>query len=93
VHRQTQATAATVGLRDRGVIDSGFRADLNVVGLDDLRLHPPEMVHDLPAGGQRLVQRVEGYRHTFVAGTETYAEGEATGAEPGRLVRGPQPAP
>jgi len=46
------------------------------------------MAHDLPAGGKRLVQRVDGYRHTFVAGVETYADGEWTGATPGRLVRG-----
>ena len=58
-----------------------------------LRLHPPRLVFDLPAGGKRLLQDVDGYRHTFVAGEEVYADGEATGALPGRLVRGAQPAP
>ncbi len=58
-----------------------------------LRLRRPEMHHDLPAGGKRLLQRVDGYLHTFVAGTETYADGMATGALPGRLVRGAQPSP
>lgn len=92
VHRQTQATAQSVGLVDRGVISPGYRADLNVIDLDRLRLRPPEMVYDLPSGGRRLVQRAVGYEHTFVAGTETYAGGEWTGATPGRLVRSPAPA-
>ena len=52
-----------------------------------LRLHQPEVVHDLPAGGRRLVQRAEGYRATLVAGTPTFEDGEETGARPGRLVR------
>jgi N-acyl-D-amino-acid deacylase len=93
VHKQTGATAAALGLGDRGIIAPGYRADLNVVDLDALRLSPPELVHDLPAGGKRLVQRVEGYRHTFCAGVETFTDGEWTGATPGALVRGPQPAP
>ena len=67
----------------------GLRADLNVIDLDGAaRCTRPRCVHDLPAGGKRLVQRVDGYRHTFVAGVETYADGEWTGATPGRLVRG-----
>ena len=88
VQRQTRDTARAMGFTDRGVLAPGLRADLNVIDLDGLRLHSPEMLHDLPAGGKRLVQRVDGYRHTFVAGVETYADGEWTGATPGRLVRG-----
>ena len=61
--------------------------------MDGLTLRPPELSFDLPAGGRRFVQRAEGYLHTFVAGEETYASGEATGALPGRLVRGSRPAP
>src|SRR5207244_6793030 len=89
VRAQTRDAARAVGLRDRGVVAPGMRADLNVVDLDALRLSPTEMVHDLPAGGRRLVQRVTGYRHTFVAGEETYADGEWTGVTPGRVLRGP----
>jgi N-acyl-D-amino-acid deacylase len=58
-----------------------------VIDLDALRLHEPEMVHDLPAGGRRLVQRVDGYEATVVAGEVTFERGEHTGALPGRLVR------
>ena len=87
VHLQTARTAAAYGFTDRGTIEPGKRADLNLVDLDALRLHAPEMVFDLPAGGRRLVQRVDGYRATVVAGEVTLEDGEPTGARPGRLVR------
>jgi len=93
VHKQTQATAETVGLLDRGVIAPGYRGDVNVIDFDRLGLHAPEIHYDLPAGGRRLLQRADGYVHTFVAGTEIRADGESTGATPGRLIRGAQPAP
>ena len=93
IQRQARDTARAVGLLDRGVLAPGYRADLNVIDRDRMRLHRPQTRHDLPAGGRRMVQRVDGYRHTFVAGQETYADGEATDALPGRLIRGPQPAP
>jgi N-acyl-D-aspartate/D-glutamate deacylase len=88
VAKQTTATANAIGLRDRGAITPGLRADVNLVDLDALRLAPPRLVHDLPAGGKRLVQRATGYRHTFVAGVETYTDGEPTGATPGRVLGG-----
>jgi N-acyl-D-aspartate/D-glutamate deacylase len=90
VRRQCRDTAAAVGLDDRGVLAPGYRADVLVVDFDGLRLRPPEMAFDLPAGGKRLLQRADGYRHTLVRGIETYADGEPTGALPGRLVRGHQ---
>jgi N-acyl-D-aspartate/D-glutamate deacylase len=93
VHKQTRATAETVGLLDRGLLGPGYRADINVIAVDNLRLRAPEVHYDLPAGGRRLLQRAEGYRHTFVAGTEIRRDGESTGATPGRVVRGAQPAP
>jgi N-acyl-D-aspartate/D-glutamate deacylase len=93
VQRHCRDTARTVGLLDRGVIAPGYRADLNVVDFDNLRLHRPEIVHDLPANGRRLLQRADGWLHTIVAGHETYHDGVATDALPGRLVRGAQPAP
>jgi N-acyl-D-aspartate/D-glutamate deacylase len=93
VRNQTLDTAAALGLHDRGVLAPGYRADVNLIDFDRLRLHRPEVVHDLPAGGRRLVQRADGYRATIVAGEVTWEDGEHTGALPGRLVRGPQPAP
>ena len=90
ISRQARETADAVGLLDRGVLAPGYRADLNVIDFEALELRAPVMSFDLPAGGKRLLQRAEGYRHTFVAGVETYRDGEATGALPGRLVRGAQ---
>jgi N-acyl-D-aspartate/D-glutamate deacylase len=91
VHRQSRATAEAVGLLDRGLLVPGAKADVNVIDFDALGLEPPRIVHDLPAGGKRLVQGARGYLHTFVSGVETYRDGEPTGDLPGRLVRGPQP--
>jgi len=88
IAKQCRMTAETVGLTDRGVLAPGKRADLNVIDFDGLRLHAPEVVADLPAGGKRMLQRADGYAHTFVAGVEIMADGESTGATPGRLVRG-----
>jgi N-acyl-D-aspartate/D-glutamate deacylase len=90
VHRQTRQTAELYGLRDRGVVAPGMRADLNVIDFDGLSFGLPRMAFDLPAGGRRLVQRARGYAATFVAGVQTVADDEFTGELPGRLVRGPQ---
>jgi N-acyl-D-amino-acid deacylase len=87
VRLQTGNTASVYGLTDRGTLEVGKKADVNVIDLDRLHLPAPEMVFDLPAGGRRLIQRVEGYRATVVSGAVTFEDGEATGAMPGRLVR------
>ena len=83
----TSDSAEAVGLRDRGVIAPGYKADLNVIDFDRLRLRAPHTQFDLPAGGRRLMQDAEGYVATIVSGEITYREGVATGALPGRLVR------
>jgi N-acyl-D-aspartate/D-glutamate deacylase len=90
VRRQTSETAALYGLHDRGRLAPGLKADVNVIDLDALRLHQPEIVFDLPAGGRRLVQRADGYRQTVKDGQVTFEDGEPTGALPGKLLRGPQ---
>ncbi|HSB95290.1 MAG TPA: amidohydrolase family protein [Spongiibacteraceae bacterium] len=86
----TRDTAAAVGLNDRGLLAPGFKADINIIDFDQLRLHAPEITYDLPGGGRRLVQRAEGYRATLVNGMTVYRDGKHTGLLPGRLVRGPQ---
>jgi len=88
VHKLSQDAAGFYGLNDRGVIAQGYKADLNLINYDALKLHQPEMVYDLPAGGKRLVQRADGYRATICAGKITYVNGEHTGEMPGRLIRG-----
>ena len=71
----------------------GYKADFNVIDLARLAVAAPVMADDLPAGGRRLLQRAAGYEATIVSGVVVTREGDATGALPGRLVRGPQPAP
>jgi len=88
VRRLTHDNARALGLADRGAIAPGLRADINVIDYDRLRVRSPELVYDLPAGGKRLLQRADGYVATIVNGQPVYREGEATGALPGRLVRG-----
>jgi N-acyl-D-amino-acid deacylase len=87
VHKQTQATAAAYGIFDRGVLAPGMLADVNVIDHEALRLHRPRMVHDLPAGGRRLLQDVDGYRVTIKSGETTFVDGEVTEARPGRTLR------
>ncbi len=93
VEQQTSRTARTVGLHDRGVVAPGWRGDLNVIDFDRLACDRPTMAYDLPSGGKRLLQKATGYVATIVAGQTIARGGEPTGALPGRLVRGPQPAP
>ncbi|MFB3054599.1 MAG: amidohydrolase family protein [Alphaproteobacteria bacterium] len=93
VARLTTDPAEVVGLKDRGVLAPGFKADINVIDFDRLQVERPYMVHDLPKGAKRLLQKARGYTATIVAGQPVYREGEATGALPGTLVRGAQPAP
>jgi len=87
VKRQTSETADFFGLADRGRLVPGLRADVNLIDFDRLQVQKPELVHDMPAGGRRFVQRVEGYESTLVAGAPIFERGEHTGAMPGRLVR------
>lgn len=93
VRRVTRDTAEALGLHDRGVVRPGYKADLNVIDYDRLALHTPQVVYDLPSGGRRVIQKASGYEATIVSGVPVYREGEATGALPGRLVRGAQMAP
>lgn len=88
VRKQTLETATLFGLTDRGVIQLGKKADLNVVDMDALTLEVPRMVYDLPAGGRRLIQGARGYDATIVSGVVTRRHGADTGARPGQLIRG-----
>ena len=87
---QSRKTALSVGLYDRGLLAPGLKADVNVIDYDRLHLHPPKVHYDLPVGGRRLLQQVDGYDATIVSGVVTRRGGKATGARPGKLVRGTQ---
>jgi N-acyl-D-aspartate/D-glutamate deacylase len=88
IKRLTADNAAAIGLNDRGTLQAGKKADINIIDYDRLRLRSPEIVYDLPAGGKRLVQRTDGFDATIVSGAVVYRDGQETGALPGRLVRG-----
>ena len=88
IRKQTHDTARLYGLTDRGTLEPGMLADVNLIDYDALQLLPPEVAQDLPAGGTRLVQRATGYVATIKSGVVTFAHGEQTGERPGRLVRG-----
>jgi N-acyl-D-aspartate/D-glutamate deacylase len=88
VKRLTSDGAQAVGLHDRGVLAPSLRADINVIDFEHLQCERPELAYDLPGGAKRFLQRARGYVATMVAGQVTYRNGEATGALPGRLVRG-----
>jgi len=93
VKKMTRDTAHLYGLEDRGVLAPGFKADLNLVDHENLNLRLPEMVHDLPAGARRLIQRADGWKATICSGEVTFEDGAHTDARPGRLIRGGQPVP
>ena len=87
VKRMTSSTADFYGFKDRGRLQVGKKADVNVIDFDGLTLHSPKMIFDLPAGGRRLVQSVDGYDMTICSGTPIFEKGVETGARPGKLVR------
>jgi N-acyl-D-aspartate/D-glutamate deacylase len=88
VQQLTDVPARLIGLSDRGRLAPGYKADVNVIDLDALKVAAPHPVHNLPGGGRRLEQKADGYRATIVSGAITYRDGQSTGALPGRLVRG-----
>ena len=90
VSKQTLKTAITYGLNDRGALLPGMRADINIIDYENISLTKPKLSYDLPAGGKRLIQKANGYNHTFVKGVEVSNNGEFTGELPGKLIRGKQ---
>ena len=90
IQRQCRDTARLYGLNDRGVIESGYLADLNIIDLEAIKLGEPWVASDLPAGGKRLLQKADGYVATIKSGVVTFKDGLMQGPTPGGLIRGPQ---
>lgn len=88
VRMMTSDPANLYGLGDRGRLEAGLRADVNVIDHEQLKIELPEMIFDLPAGGRRIMQKARGYHRVLVAGEVTIRDDVATGARPGRLIRG-----
>ena len=87
VNKQSLRNAQLYGLTDRGALQVGMRADLNVIDHAGLRVSPPVAHNDLPAGGTRLIQPIKGYVASMCNGVVTRRNDTDTGARPGRLVR------
>ncbi len=87
IRRLTTDTAAAAGLYDRGKIEKGFKADINILDWNNVRAGQPYIVNDLPTGGKRLMQETRGFEYTIVSGNITYKKGKPTGILPGKLVR------
>ena len=87
IKMQTFETSRLLGINDRGLLKEGLKADINVIDFENLTIHEPEIVNDLPAGGRRLVQKASGYSYTIVSGQVAFKDGEATGELNGQLIR------
>ena len=87
IKMQTFDTSRLLGIEDRGLLAEGLKADINVIDFNNLTIHEPTIVNDLPAGGRRLVQKASGYSYTIVAGKVAFKDGEATGELNGQLIR------
>ena len=92
IKRQCRDTAVLYGLNDRGLLNPGYLADLNVIDMAALKLGKPWLAFDLPAGGKRLLQRADGYVATIKSGQVTFRDGVMQGPTPGGVIRGPQHA-
>jgi N-acyl-D-aspartate/D-glutamate deacylase len=90
IKRQCRDTAALYGLNDRGLLAPGYLADINIIDFEQLKLHPPRVAFDLPAGGKRLLQEADGYVMTIKSGCVTFRDGRCEGVYPGGVIRGPQ---
>jgi N-acyl-D-aspartate/D-glutamate deacylase len=93
VRKLTFDNASAWELHDRGLLRTGYKADLVV--FDEQRVQPamPTVETDLPGGARRLVQKAEGIAATIVNGQVTLENGETTGRTPGVLLRGPGARP
>jgi len=87
IKMQTSETSELLGIADRGALEVGLKADINIIDFKNLTIHEPEIIYDLPAGGKRLMQKASGYEYTIVSGEIAFKKGEATGALNGKLIR------
>ena len=87
IMKQTKKNAEWVGLFDRGVLEKGKKADINIIDYENLSLRHPEIVYDLPGSNKRLIQKTTGYKYTIVSGDVAFCNGQSTGSMPGKLLR------
>ena len=87
IRRMTSGPARVLGLKDRGALKPGLRADINVFDPDKVAERQPVLVHDFPGGAPRYIQKSMGYKTTLVNGEVTLVDGEHTGARAGKVLR------
>ena len=87
VRRITSAPARIIGLKDRGTLEVGKKADVNVFDADSVAELQPEIAHDFPGGAPRYVQGSKGYKATVVNGQINFIDGVLTGASNGEVLR------
>lgn len=87
VKKLTHDGARLFGMQDRGTLEPGAKADVNLIDYGNLSVSYPEMIYDLPAGMPRLMQTAQGYEKTYVSGEVVQENGRDTGARPGGIVR------
>ena len=85
--RLTSGPARVIGLKDRGTLTPGMRADVNVFDPAKVAKRQPVLVHDFPGGAPRFIQKSMGYKTTIVNGAVTVVDGEHTGARAGQVLR------
>ena len=87
VRRMTAMPARIMGLKDRGTLAAGQRADINVLDAATVAEKQPELVNDFPGGAARFIQRSTGYKATLVNGQVNVLDGEHTGTRAGAVLR------
>ena len=87
VRRLTSAPARVIGLKDRGTLAAGRKADINVIKLEELSECMPEIVHDFPNSAPRFIQKARGYRATLCNGDVILENDEHTGIRSGQVLR------
>jgi len=87
VHMISDAPAQMYGITNRGRLEEGYFADVNVIDPERIALRPNEIRHDLPGGAWRLYGTADGYDHVICNGAEIVRDGEFTDARPGHMIR------
>ena len=87
IERMTARPAKVLALGDRGVLQPGKRADINVLDVDRVEERQPRVVQDFPLGKSRLTQPAAGYLATLVNGQVIVRDDEHTGNRAGRILR------
>ncbi|MFL2707202.1 MAG: amidohydrolase family protein [Gammaproteobacteria bacterium] len=87
IKRMTADPAAVIGLKDRGVLKAGMKADINVFNPDEVTELQPVLVNDFPGDAPRYIQKSRGFKATIVNGQINVLDGEPTNARAGQVLR------